>query len=251
MIYLIGDTHGHIELNKLSNKNFPEGKNLTKNDYVIILGDFGLLWKNDNTFKYWLDFLNNRNYTVLFIDGNHENFNMLNEYPIEEWNGGKIHKISHNIYHLMRGQVFTINSKKIFTFGGASSIDIARRTENIDWWRDELPNYREMNEGLENLEKHNFEIDYILTHTCSAHSIENLYKNSSNFLKNTSLSPITKQNLEKFSNSQIKEFDIANKYFDEIKSITKFKHWYFGHFHMDLKINHSETIIYKQFTKIE
>ena len=101
----------------------------------------------------------------------------------------------------MRGQVFTINSKKFFTFGGASSIDIARRTENIDWWRDELPNYREMNEGLENLEKHNFEIDYILTHTCSAHSIENLYKNSSNFLKNTSLSPITKQNLEKFSNS--------------------------------------------------
>lgn len=71
MIYLIGDTHGHIELNKLSNKNFPEGKNLTKNDYVIILGDFGLLWKNDSTFKYWLDFLNNKNYTILFIDGNH------------------------------------------------------------------------------------------------------------------------------------------------------------------------------------
>lgn len=251
MIYLIGDTHGHIELNKLSNKNFPEGKNLTKNDYVIILGDFGLLWKNDSTFKYWLDFLNNKNYTILFIDGNHENFNMLNEYPIEEWNGGKIHKISPNIYHLMRGQVFTINNKKFFTFGGASSIDKLQRTENIDWWRDELPTYNEMNEGFDNLEKNNFEVDYILTHTCSSHTINDLYKNSSNFLKNTSLSPITKQNLEKFSNSQIKEFDIANKYFDEIKSITKFKHWYFGHFHMDLIINHSETIIYKQFTKIE
>lgn len=43
MIYVTGDTHGVIDIGKLGFKNFPEGKNLTKNDYVIICGDFGFV----------------------------------------------------------------------------------------------------------------------------------------------------------------------------------------------------------------
>ena len=51
MIYITGDTHIPLDISKLNTTNFPEQKDMTKNDYLIILGDFGLYWKNDKTFK--------------------------------------------------------------------------------------------------------------------------------------------------------------------------------------------------------
>lgn len=73
------------------------------------------------------------------MDGNHENFDLINEYPVEEWCGGKVHIIrcdkegKPKIIHLMRGQVFEIEGKKIFTVGGAYSIDKYMRTPHRSW----------------------------------------------------------------------------------------------------------------------
>jgi metallophosphoesterase superfamily enzyme len=64
---------------------------MTKSDYVIIAGDFGVIWDNSKEQDYFLKWLDNKKFTTLFIDGNHENFDLLNEYPITEWNGGKVH----------------------------------------------------------------------------------------------------------------------------------------------------------------
>lgn len=122
-IYLTGDTHGHIDIAKLNNKNFPDQKKLTKKDYVVVLGDFGLVWNKSKRQESLLNEYNSKAYTLLFIDGNHENFDLLNEYPVEEWNGGKVHRIKENIIHLMRGQVFNMDGKTFFTMGGAYSID--------------------------------------------------------------------------------------------------------------------------------
>ena len=73
MIYITGDTHGEIDIGKLSSKNFPQGNSLTKDDYIIILGDFGFIWKNesDKTEEYWMKWFKNKPWTTLFIDGNH------------------------------------------------------------------------------------------------------------------------------------------------------------------------------------
>ena len=60
MIYITGDLHGELEVNKFSSKKFIDGKFLTKNDYIIICGDFGLIWDGNNSEKYWLDWLNNK-----------------------------------------------------------------------------------------------------------------------------------------------------------------------------------------------
>ena len=49
MIYLTGDTHISIDIVKLNTNNFPEQKNFTKDDYVIILGDFCLYWHDNGT----------------------------------------------------------------------------------------------------------------------------------------------------------------------------------------------------------
>ena len=126
MIYITGDCHR--DYRRFNTRNFPEQKEMTKDDYVIICGDFGGIWDKDEESKeeiYLLDWLDSKPYTTLFVDGNHENFDRLYTYPEEEWNGGKIHRIRDSVIHLMRGQVFTIDEKKIFTFGGASSHDIS------------------------------------------------------------------------------------------------------------------------------
>ena len=43
-IYVTGDIHLNHDSAKLNSTFFPEGKNLTKNDYVIICGDCGFTW---------------------------------------------------------------------------------------------------------------------------------------------------------------------------------------------------------------
>ena len=223
-IYLAADTHGHINISKINTKNFPEQRELTKKDYLIILGDFGLIWDKSKRQEYLLNELNNRNFTTLWIDGNHENFDLLNKYEVEEWNGGKIHKIKDSIIHLMRGQVFNIDGLTFFTFGGAMSIDIIERIPNIDYWYEETASFAEIEEGISNLEKYNNKVDYILTHTCSSSSLEKIAE---------------------LQNFYIQEYDSNNKFFEFIKNQVEYKHWYYGHFHIDRNINEKETALYK------
>ena len=127
MIYITGDTHGHV-IDRLSSLSFPEQNHMQGDDnYVIIAGDFGGIWERTMSGReeYLLKWLDKRPFTTLFVDGNHENFDRLYSYPVEEWNGGKVHRIRPTVIHLMRGQVFTLEGKKIFAFGGARSHDIA------------------------------------------------------------------------------------------------------------------------------
>ena len=88
---------------------------MNHNDYIIIAGDFGGVWDNSNEEKYWIKWLNQKKFTTLFIDGNHENYDLLSKFDITEWHGGKVQFISDNIIHLMRGQVYKIDGKSIFT----------------------------------------------------------------------------------------------------------------------------------------
>lgn len=232
MIYLTGDTHRSIDIEKLNNKNFPEGKSLTRDDYVIVLGDFGFIWDTSKENEYWLNWLCEKPYTVLFIDGNHENFDLLEQYPEELWKGGKIHRIANNIIHLMRGQVFNIDDKKFFTFGGATSIDKLSSIEFISWWKQELPTYKELEEGIGNMQKNNYEVDYILTHCCSSKTLETVSAYAG-----------FRYNYDE---------DILNKYFNVIQQRTTFKHWYFGHYHLDInEVVDNQTVVFNRIKKIK
>ena len=76
MIYITGDTHADFK-GRFSTQNFPQQKEMTKDDYLIICGDFGGVWDaggESKTEKWWLDWFEERNYTLLFVDGNHENY---------------------------------------------------------------------------------------------------------------------------------------------------------------------------------
>ena len=67
MIYITGDTHA--DFTRFSTDKFPIQKEMTKNDYVIICGDFGEIWNYlvESTYeKYLLNWLNEKKFTTLF-----------------------------------------------------------------------------------------------------------------------------------------------------------------------------------------
>ena len=228
MIYVTGDTHGLLDFDKL-HIFAGEHPELTLNDYVIIAGDFGGVWNSDRlvqTLRYYTELP----FTVLFVDGNHENFDLLNAYPVEIWQGGKVHKIKPNIIHLMRGQVFEIEGKVIFTFGGATSIDKAFRRKGISWWPQELPTFEEVQEGLNNLARYNNRVDYIVTHSCGRVAMR--YRE----LRAAAGSKIACPELELLTTFEQK---------------VKFKHWYFGHFHIDARLGKKYTALMYNVVPIE
>lgn len=213
MIFITGDTHGEMSMGKLSFKNWPIGRNLCEYDYVIIAGDFGLIFNNVQTKaeKHWIKWLNESPWTTLFVDGNHDGHIQLQELSKIKRFGGMVGKVSHKIWHLRRGEVYTIDDKKIFTFGGAASQDKLYRTEGISWWPEEVPNYKECQYALDNLEKHNNKVDYIITHTC----------------------PDTVARIFCHLTGRPKRPDPTGGYLDEFARIIDFEKWYYGHWHED------------------
>lgn len=160
MIYITGDTHGYYD--QFMDRIAP--LHLTAEDTVIVAGDFGFIWNRQRNAEYTKRLLQ-EDFTIAFVDGNHEDFDLLETFPTEEWNGGMVHRIGANIVHLMRGQQFTIEGKTFFTMGGAYSIDKALRIEGESWWRQELPSDAEYRTAIETLNRCGFRTDYVVTHT--------------------------------------------------------------------------------------
>ena len=247
MIYITGDTHSDFQ--RFTEEKFPIQAEMTKDDYVIICGDFGGVWtfeEESSREKELLDWLDNKNFTTLFVDGNHENYTRLYNYPIEEWNGGKVHKIRDSVLHLMRGEIFDIDNKRIFAFGGARSHDIQDGILNLDeeekiyeyrkrgayfrirdfsWWDLELPIEEEIQNGISNLEKVNYKVDYIISHCCPT-SVQAL------------INPTYKR-------------DILTDYLQQISEKCTFKRWYFGHYHDYEQINSQFTLLYEDIVPLE
>ena len=217
MIFVTGDTHGIF-----SRFEDPRLKKLGKGDTLIICGDFGFLWNGSKEEINVLKKLSKKKYNICFVDGTHENFDMLNSIRIKKWNGGKVHHIASNIFHLMRGQVFEIEGTKIFTMGGGESPDIDIRFE-MDTWSDlEIPTREELVEGVENLQKYGGKIDLIITHEPPAKIKDFLMLHSGSDASITAI----------------------NTYLEDVSRICQFKHWYFGSLHMDKFISTSHICVF-------
>lgn len=231
-IFITGDTHG--EFSRFTSKRFPEGKTLTKDDYVIIAGDFGGVWDVNQSRKqeiYWQEWLKEKPWTTLFLDGNHENFDRLNKLEERDMFGGKVGILNDSMFWLKRGYVYEIGDKKIFTFGGGYSIDKMYRTPNVSWWPEEMPNIQEYKRGLDSLKKNNNKVDLIITHTCSLNAFNNMKQNHMMFHK------------------EIQEERQIRLYFQELETIVSYDKWFCGHFHI-LGTYDKVTFLYELIEKI-
>ena len=251
MVYVTGDCHADFK--RFSTANFKDQTEMTRDDYVIVCGDFGGVWCDSSEERWWLNWLEEKPFTLLFVDGNHENFDRLysDEFEVVDFHGGKAHKIRDNVYHLMRGYIFEIEGKKFFAFGGASSHDISDgildesdfssyrsflkkvrqmedenkmfRINHLSWWKEELPTQQEMNFGLQTLLENNNSVDYVITHCCPQ-SIASI--------------------------CGFREPDILTKYFNDIDRKIEFKKWFFGHYHNDIQILDKYVMLYHQIERI-
>lgn len=246
MIFLTGDTHG--DFSRLSEEAFPLQKEMGRDDYVIICGDFGGVWFGDDRDDESLDVLAKLPFTVLFVSGNHENYDALAAYPVEEWHGGKVQFIRYNVIHLMRGQIFTIENRSFFTMGGAASHDIVDgvlepddpefelkywfvrrshamfRINHYSWWKEEMPSDLEYEEARQNLEACGWNVDYIITH-CGPSSVIDYYS------------------------SRTYGHDRLTDFLETILQKATYTHWFFGHYHDRIEIG-NHTMLYESLTQL-
>lgn len=263
MIYITGDCHK--DFSRFTVESFPEQKNMTKKDYVIICGDFGGVWCNRKDKRKGIDdfdlnWLEERPFTTLFVDGNHENFDELYKYPVKDWNGGKVHELRPSVLHLMRGEVFEIEGKKIFAFGGARSHDIEDgiiewdekgkwkeksrkwekegkifRINHYSWWEQELPSQEEVENAWNNLKRHDYKVDYVVTHCCP----------------NKVMFEVA---MKKYANVEAAKMyedkNVLTDLLDAIDDKINYKNWFFGHHHDDKKIDNKHILLYHQIVRI-
>ena len=243
-LYITGDTHG--DFRRFLPERFPEQEHLTKEDMVLICGDFGGVWYGDSQDGEGLDFLEARPFTTLFVTGNHENYDALDTYSLERWHGGTIRRIRPSVLLLERGQVFELGGKRVFTMGGARSHDIqdsvlkpddplfdekfrclqardaAFRVNRRSWWKKELPAPEEYRQARVNLER----VDYIVTH-CAPTSIQN------ELLRGRSTP------------------DALTEFLEEVRQRCRFRYWFFGHYHDNGIVRERFVLLYKQMIRVK
>lgn len=211
-VFVTGDKHRtFVPLFGLAEK-----QELRETDILIIAGDAGYVWDKD--YPHDVESLEQVFPGIIaFIDGNHENHQILNSFPVSRWMGGNIHRIGARVFHLMRGEVYSIYGRNYFVFGGARSVDKDRRKEGVSWWREEEPSPEEMAYGREQLERYRDEIDFVITHETPL------------FARGC----ISRQ---KPIDGDYCLPEVLEEWYRRMEGAPRFKKWYFGHMHVDQKI---------------
>ncbi len=220
MIYFTGDTHGEQErLSKYALRKLSPG------DTLIVCGDFGFIWDRSAKEQKFLDKLARLSCNICFLDGTHENFELVESYPLVPYCGGKAHRIRPNVFHLLRGQIFEFEGKTVFTLGGGEPPEsLMQEDEELESSRPEIPSKQDMLEAVENLQRCAYHVNYIATHEPPA-SIRD-------FLT-----------VDAYSQ---REMSALGAFLDELSKTAKFDKWYFGSLHIDKFISRSYTGVFRE-----
>ncbi|MBE6787488.1 MAG: hypothetical protein E7537_03980 [Ruminococcaceae bacterium] len=215
MIYFLSDLHGDLNFKPF----FDYLETAKQDDLLIILGDVGIEFEKTAENKEFSKKFLSSNKKIAFLDGNHENFEFINSFSLDNWNGGKVHRLSENIVHLMRGEIYKINGKTFFTFGGCKSS--AKWKEMGLWFDGEEGTEEEFHNAYKNLENHNNKVDYILTH-----------KRERREYKDGVSQPL---------------YDLCMFIEDNVK----FQCWYSGHWHVKQKFDDKHIALYDELVELK
>ncbi len=216
LIYITGDTHA--DFSRFSGKIF---RKLTSDDYLIICGDFGFIWDEGRKQKEFLKKIGNFKFNVLFVDGTHENFDLLEKYNVVDFHMARARHICGRLYHLLRGQVYKINEKSIFTFGGGESLDKELKSIENKWWGQETPTINEMKLAVSNLDKVGRKVDYVITHEPPGR-------------------------LKTLICGDFANINTLNRFFDDVAKEVNFKKWFFGSLHKNREITEKYVSLFDE-----
>lgn len=217
MFYITGDTHrdfGRIE-------DFCARINPAPEDVMIILGDAGI-----NYYGGWRDQDLKRRLTALpltlfSIHGNHEQRpGKIASYHTALWNGGEVYVEDEfpNLLFAADGSYFSLDGVQTFVMGGAYSVDKdIRLARNWGWWPDEQPDDEARQWAEQQLEKHGWHTDIVLTHT----------------------TPLRYEPVEVFMScvDQSRVDKSTEEWLDTIEQRLAYKRWYCGHYHTEKTID--------------
>lgn len=209
-LFVCGDTHCPIDMRKLNKDSWPEKKELTKDDILFVLGDFGLIWSLEISAEeaWWTKWFNDQPFTTIFLPGNHENYARLAQYSKTMMFGARCREISESIFMVEKGEVLRIEGKNILCFGGAESTDKAWRVEDVSWWSEETYSKIEENVLLDNMELFKYKFDHVFTHTCPTEVVKLLIR------------------ADRIN-------DPVSKLLSHVAANIEYESWHFGHMHDD------------------
>ncbi len=215
MIYVTGDMHG--DYTAFSERRIDK---LKKDDILLITGDFGFIWDSSKEESKNLNKLQKKKYKIVFVEGAHENFEKLKEYPEKELFDAKAIEIADNIFCLKRGEIYTIEGKSVFALGGG----LAPHDDEADR-PDMLPSDDELQHAVDNLGELHRRVDIIITHEAPA-SVKRLIDKSASV-------------------------NDLNIFLDTLLHNTRCKKWFFGSLHEDRILSERLVCVYERLIPIE
>ena len=212
MIYFASDMHAE------STEALREYERIAKpDDLLIILGDLYIKVEDTEENRLFTEYVMSIKANIALVDGNHDNHDYLNSFPVEEWCGGHVHRITPSFVHLMRGNVFTIDGLNFLVMGGCKSS--ARWKDAGLYFEGEDPNEEEIALGYKNYEKYN--IDYVLTHK----------------REGGDLSSAPRLSLEGFIH--------------HLNETQRYKGWLYGHWHVERRSSEKLLSVYDRLISLE
>jgi len=133
LVLLVGDLHGNTGAGlSLIDRAVDVGAAT-----IAVLGDFGW-WPSTSRGRAFVEDLDSglteTGVRLVWVDGNHESFDLLNTVPVHD-NG--LRPITDHITHLPRGYRWTWAGFDWLALGGATSLDRERRQEGYSWFAQE------------------------------------------------------------------------------------------------------------------
>lgn len=213
MIYITGDTHGRFD----RIVEFCEENETSTEDTMIILGDAGInfdLGLRDEILKRQLARFP---ITLFCIHGNHEERPYeIDSYEEMPWRGGIVYAEQEypNLLFAKDGEIYDLGGRKVVVIGGAYSIDkFYRITGGLPWFPTEQPDEVIKSYVESQLEKANWRVDDVLTHTAPLK-----HEPRWAFLPNINQGLVDKT---------------TELWLDTIEDRLTYSNWYCGHYHVD------------------
>lgn len=223
MIYITGDTHG--DLSRFRSRAF---RALGAEDVLIVLGDFGFLWDGGAAEQENRKWLAERPYRIFFLDGCHENYSMLGQYPVQDLYGGRMRQIGKNMYHVCRGSILHVQERTLLCMGGGESEDPADRQELVNWWPEEMPTEADLTYCARELNAHERAVDYVLSYDA----------------------PETFLRLEPLAQRQ-RPVNMLHLFLDGVRRNSQYRHWYIGRYHLDCPLTPRATLVFQNLIRLE
>ena len=218
MVYLTGDIHGNVrDALWLIQKH-----QLTPSDILVLLGDVGLnYYGNEQGDKKRKQLLDSAGIPILCIHGNHEErpFN-IQSYGKITWHGGTVYVEEKfpNLLFAKDGEVYDLEGHSAIVVGGAYSVDKFYRLRNgMNWFPDEQPSAEIKLQVEQQLSKHNWKMEIVLSHTCPQ-----------KYVPTEAFMPGLDQSLVDHS---------TEEWLDYLEDKLDYAAWFCGHWHIDKRID--------------